>query len=310
VSITGKGLWCGLAALVLCAIPGAAQEEKPEARLPPPPIPRDIQQAPALPPKAPDVRQPGETGFYIGILTWIPRGTPFMNRGRGAAFDDQSYIDLQGKPKLDRGVEVGMALGAHNTLRMNVMESRASGDVTATKDLQLWEQTYDSGEYLTTDYRLRAGYLSFDYLTWPYPVESRRFRLKTLWQLRYTAVRTGFDAPKKSLLDEFDQPLVDASGNLLSYAAKGEKWFLSPAFGLGVAYYAGRHFRVEANGSGYTWPRRNTLWDTDASANLRFGHFEFRVGAKAFHFKTSTKDDFYMRGTVASGFVGLRWYSQ
>jgi hypothetical protein len=310
VSISGKGLWCGLAALVLWAGPCAAQEEKEPARVPPPSLPREVQQPPALPPKAPDVRQPGETGFYIGIATWVPRGTPIMNRGRKANFTDQSFVEMQGRTKFDRGVELGMAVGQHNALRISMMEARASGNLTSTQQLQLWDQTYESGAYLTTDYRVRAGAISFDYLTWPYPVESRRFRLKTLWQFRYTAVRTGFDAPKKSLEDEFGQPLLDSAGNLLTYAAKGEKWFMSPALGLGASYFAGRHLRLEANGSGFTWPRRNTIWDTDASANLRFGHFELRVGGRAFHFKTSTNANFYMRGTLASGFVGLRWYSQ
>ena len=303
-----KGLWCGLMALACLVAPCAAQEEP--QRVPPPPLPRDIQEPPPLPPKLPDVRQPGETGFFIGIEGWYPKQTPIMNRGRAANFDDQSLIKIQGDGTYGRAIEVGGAVGLHNTLRFSIWESRSSGDVTINQDLQLWTQPYDNGEYLTTDYRLRAASLSLDYLTWPFPVESRRFRLKTLWQLRYTGVRTGFDAPRKSLFDEFGQPLVDSSGNLLTYATSGEKWYLSPAFGLGVSYYAGRHFRVEANGSGFAWPRRFSLWDTDASANLRFGKFELRGGIKAMHFKTSTNADFYMRGTVASPFVGLRWYSQ
>jgi hypothetical protein len=52
------------------------------------------------------------------------------------------------------------------------------------------------------------------------------------------------------------------------------------------------------------------VWDADTSANLRYGHIELRVGAKGFHFKTSTKADFYDHGTAASAFVGVRWYSQ
>ena len=41
----------------------------------------------------------------------------------------------------------------------------------------------------------------------------------------------------------------------------------------------------------------------------QLGHLEFRVGAKAFHFKTSTKEDFFMYGTLAAPFVGVRWFS-
>ena len=80
--------------------------------------------------------------------------------------------------------------------------------------------------------------------------------------------------------------------------------------GVGVAYYLSPHFRVEANGSGFAIPHHSSIWDADASANYRYGHFELRVGGKAFHYKTSTGSDFFMHNTMGSAFVGLRWYSQ
>jgi hypothetical protein len=141
-------------------------------------------------------------------------------------------------------------------------------------------------------------------------VESRRFRLKTEWQVQYTSMRSQFDAPLKPIFDANGNPILDASGNLISYAGIGSRWFISPEFGLGAAYYSGRHFRWEANAAGWTFPHRNTVWDADTTANLRYGKIEFRVGAKAFHFKTSTQAEFFSRGTLASVFAGIRWYSQ
>jgi hypothetical protein len=32
------------------------------------------------------------------------------------------------------------------------------------------------------------------------------------------------------------------------------------------------------------------------------------VGEKAFHFKTSPKDDNYLKATLSGAYVGLRWY--
>jgi len=189
------------------------------------------------------------------------------------------------------------------------MDARASGDFTAATDLRLWDQTYAKGTFLSTDYRLQHGKISFDYLTWPYPVESRRFRLKTLWQFQYTGIRAGFDAPKIPITDENGLPFVDASGNPITYGVINNRWFIYPEFGIGVAYFSGRHFRVEANGAGFTWPRRSTVWDADASANIRYGRFELRFGAKAFSFKTNTENEFYLKGTLYSGFAGIRWYS-
>src|SRR5262245_21585542 len=233
-----------------------------------------------------------------------------MNKGRGAAFTEPSQNTLAGKPKYARGAEVGLALGLHNSLRFSYFDMRATGEINAPTQLHLWEQTYDQGEVLTTDYRLQHGKLSFDYLTWPFPVESRRFRLKTLWQLQYTNIRTGFDAPKKPLVDNSGFPLVDASGNPITYAGQGQRWFFGPEFGVGLAYYSGRHFRLEANGAGFAFPKRTSIWDADASANVRYGRFAVRFGAKGFHFKTSTNSDFFMRGTFYSGFAGIRWYSE
>lgn len=289
----------------------AAQEQPPVTTPAEPPPPRTgIQQAPPPIPRVPDVRQPGETGYFIGLTGWFPTQKPTMNKGREAAFTEDTKNTLQGKPKYARGAEVGLAVGLHNALRFSYFDMRATGDFTAGSTLHLWEQTYAKDTLLTTDYRLQHFKISFDYLTWPFPVESRRFRLKTLWQIQYTKARTGFDAPKLPLVDNAGFPIVDASGNLITYAAQGERWFFSPQIGLGAAYYSGRHLRLEANASGFTIPKHNAVWDADASANVRYGRFEFRVGAKGFHFKTSTNSDFYMKGTYYSGFAGIRWYSE
>jgi hypothetical protein len=258
----------------------------------------------------PDVRQPSETGWWAGVSGWFPQQQPFQQKGRLAAFTEDGRITMQGKPKYAEGAEVGFALGLHNALRFSYFETRATGNTTAATDLHLWDQTYAAGTLLTTDYRLQNGKISFDYLSWPYPVAARRFRFKTLWQVQWTNIRTGFDAPLLPITDANGLPLVDASGNQITYAGQGSRWFISPEIGAGIAYFGGRRFRVEANAVGFTIPRHNTVWDADGSVNFRQGHFELRVGARGFHFKTSTNNEIYMRGTMYSGFIGLRWYSE
>jgi hypothetical protein len=260
-------------------------------------------------PKVPDVRQPSETGWWAGVSAWLPRQHPYEAKGRGAAFTESGLITLQGTPKYAESAELGFAVGLHNAIRLTYFETRASGSTRTPVDLHLWDQTYTAGTLVTTDYRLQNGKLSFDYLSWPYPVEARRFRFKTLWQVQWTNIRTGFDAPELPITDENGLPLVDASGNQITYAGQGSRWFISPELGLGVAYFGGRRFRVEANAAGFTIPHHNSVWDADGSLNFRQGHFELRVGARGFHFKTSTNAEQYMRGTMYSGFIGLRWYS-
>ena len=280
------------------APPGTATRPKIDA--PPPP-----------PPKLPDVRQQGETGWWLGVNAWFPTQKPEFDKGHGATFTEPSHVVMQGKPKYAWGAEGGFAVGLHNTLRFSAFDTHASGNIQSIPTtLHLWSQTYDPGDYLATNYRIQSAKISFDYLTWPYPVESRRFRLKTLWQVQYTSIRTVFDAPKKPIIDANGNLILDSAGNPISYAGIGTRWFVSPQFGLGTAYYSGRHVRFEANAAGWTFPHRNTVWDADASLNFKYGHMELRFGGKAFHFKTNTQAEYFNKGTIGSAFVGVRWYSQ
>lgn len=267
-----------------------------------------IQAAPELP-KYPDVRLPGETGWSVGLLVWTPRQQPVFNRGDAAYFPQASQVTMQGTPKFSQGVELGIAVGQHNAIRVSWFTTRAAGDFTNAEDLTLFNQTYPAGTLISTNYNVQNIKLSFDYLTWPYPVEARRFRLMTLWQVQYTSARAGFDAPQLPLVDANGNPLVDASGNPISYAAQQTRWFISPTFGIGAHEYVTKDFRVELNVDGFAIPHHWTIWDTDADLNYRVGHLEVRAGVKGFHFKTSTSSDFYMKGTFFAPMVGLRWYT-
>jgi hypothetical protein len=268
-----------------------------------------VNAAPALP-KYPDVRLPGEYGFYLGIEAWLPQQQPIFNKGRNSGYTDNSYIVMQGTPKFADGGEFGMAVGLHNMLRFSYFQSRASGDYTTPVDTVAFSQIYTAGTLVSTDYSIQNLKISFDYLTWPYPVESRRFRLKTLWQLQYTSAKSGFDAPLLPLVDANGNPLIDANGNPISYAGTETKWFIIPTLGLSATEYLTPNIRFEASADGFTIPHHSTLYEGESTINFRVSHFELRGGAKLFHFKTSTSQDFYMKGTLASVFFGIRWYSR
>ncbi len=269
-----------------------------------------IVNAPPELPKYPDVRLPGEYGFYLGITGWLPQQQPAFNKGRNSGIVDNSYITMQGKPKLADGAEFGLALGLHNMLRFSYFQTRASGDYTTPVDTVAFGQIYTAGTLVSTDYLIQNLKLSFDYLTWPYPVESRRFRLKTLWQVQYTSARAGFDAPLLPLVDANGNPLIDANGNPISYAATETKWFITPTLGLSATEYITPNIRFEASADGFAIPHHSTLYEGESTINIRVSHFEVRGGAKLFHFNTSTSQDFYMKGTLASVFFGVRWYSR
>lgn len=269
----------------------------------------NIQVAPELP-KYPDVKLPGETGWSAGVLVWTPRQQPVFNRGNGAYyFPQSSLVTMQGTPNFSEGAEIGIAVGQHNAIRVSWFTTRAAGNFTNSQDLTLFNQTYSAGTLIATNYNVQNIKLSFDYLTWPFPVESRRFRLMTLWQVQYTSARAGFDAPQLPLVDASGSPLVDASGNPISYAAQQTRWFISPTFGIGAHEYVTKDLRIEFNVDGFAVPHHWTIWDTDADLNYRVGHLEVRAGVKGFHFKTSTASDFFLKGTFFAPMVGLRWYT-
>src|ERR1035441_4496284 len=159
-----------------------------------------------------------------------------------------------------------------------------------------------AGDQLSTNGKLSDYKLSYEYLTWPYPVEARHFRLKTLYQVQYIEVKTVFDAPILSATP-------DSSGNFTSYSTLGSKGYITPALGLGFHEYATRNFHLEANVSGFMLPHRWQLLDSDATIAYRAGHLELRAGAKGFIFRPSPKSDYFYRGTVGGVMVGLRWYS-
>ena len=262
-------------------------------------------------PKYPDVRLPGEYGWYLGVDGWLPQEMPTFDKGANSGIVNNSHITMQGKPKFAEGAEFGVALGLHNMLKLSFFETRAAGDFTAGADTTVFNgQTYTANTLVSTDYKVQNLKLSFDYLTWPYPIESRRFRLKTLWQVQYTSVKAGFDAPQLPLTDANGNPLIDASGNPISYASSSTKWFMTPTFGLSATEYLTRNIRFEASADGFAVPHHWTLYEGESTLNVRVSHFEVRGGAKLFHYKTSTSQDFYLRGTLASVFFGIRWYSR
>jgi hypothetical protein len=257
---------------------------------------------PPAPPKVVDVRMPGEAGYFVGITGWLPIGQSFVDKGRLASFTDPSKLQLAGKSKGAFGAEIGIAAGLHNSVRVSFFQSKLSGTTTAPNELVIFTKTYSAGDQLSTDTKLSNYKVSYEYLTWPYPVEARHFRLKTLWQVQYISLKGNFDAPIRSATP-------DSAGNLTSFTAQGTKSFFSPAVGLGVHEYATRNFRFEANVSGFMLPHRWHLVDSDATIAYRAGRLELRAGAKAFLFRTTPKTDYFFRGTVGGAFVGLRWYS-
>jgi hypothetical protein len=258
--------------------------------------PSNTTQPPPLPPRPADVRMPDERGIYVGVTAFLPSASVSIREGVNAGLTSPGNLDFPGRPKIAPGIEVGIAAGAHNTLRFSYFQAKTSGNTVAATDLTLWNTDYNAGDYLSTTYRLRTGKVSFEYLTWPYPVGSRKFRLKTLWQAQVVNVQSTFDAPLKD---------PSSPG---AFFSQGARTYVLPAFGLGITEYASRNFRFEVSGSGFAIPHHANLWDVEAAIAGHVGHFELRGGLKAFHFQSTPQFTYYMKGTLVGGFAGIRWY--
>ncbi len=275
--------------------------------------PPEGQATPVAPeiPKYPDLRRPGERGYSIGVAVWTVNPKPLLTKGEASPSDYPGDLLLPGKPKYDQGFEFGIAAGLHNTLRLSYSIASGVGMVKAPGDTYdfYWGRHYVGGTLLDTSYKMRIAKLSFDYLTWPYPVKTSSFRLKTLWQLHYAGLKGGMDAPELATTDSAGNFLVDSSGNPLSYRAHGTRFAILPAVGLGVQEYLGDHLRLEANAAGFAIPHHARLWDADASVNLRFGPVEVRAGARAYQLRTSPRQESWIRTTMTGPFIGIRFYS-
>ena len=282
-------------------------QQQPAQQQPPrgtePPVQTGQTRMPPPPPKVVDVRMPGETGWWIGVTGWLPVGSTYVNKGKESTFTAPAYLKFPGTSKGQPGGEIGIAVGLHNTLRLSYMFSKAAGTQTLAHDTVAFSQTYNTGDALATSYKMSNYKISYEYLTWPYPVENRHFRLKTLWQVQYITFKSNYDVPIKS-------STPDVNGNLTSYAANGSKSFFTPTFGLGIQEYAAKNLRFEVNGSGFGLPHSFHLIDLDASIAYRVGRIELRAGARGLDFRTSAKSDYYNYGRLGGAFVGIRWYSE
>jgi hypothetical protein len=281
VKRSNRGFICCAFFLALCAVPSWAQQTAPPAEQMPSEEPEQPAGPTKLPlppaPKYPDVRMPGERGIMFGFSGWSTKADLSQLKGKASTSNNPGNIDFDSKRTLNRHAEFGVAVGAHNMLHVTYLQARGAGNGIAPTDLTLWTQAYSKGDYLATDYKLQSLKVSFDYLSWPYPVKSSRIRVRTLWSLQYTGIQTSFDAP---LL-----PKEDTAGNAISYATNGREYFILPGVGIGVQGYVSRRFNLEANVSGFAIPHKQNYWDGDAAANVRIGHYELRAGVRAYHFR-------------------------
>jgi hypothetical protein len=252
------------------------------------------QQPPAPP------RQDGDSAFSLELFVWPARARPVLRQGEASESANPSELTFPGRSKPAPGGVLSIPAGPDHHLRISYFQTRGSGATVASRALTFYATGYSADDVLSTRYKIQNAKISLDYLSYPAPPEGARLRLKTLWEVQLTSVNTTLDAPFKP---------VSAEGGS-DFFGQGTHWFVYPTFGLGLEHLASPRFRWELKGSGFGVPGYAMIWDAELKAAYRFGRVEAVFGAKAFHFRTSPKQEEFVRATLPGAFVGLRWRSR
>jgi hypothetical protein len=273
------------------------QQQQPPAQQPaPPPPPAPAQQNPT-------VTEPFFTGDGVSLTLfyWLSKAHPSMGTGTQNYNLTPSNLSTMGDNKPAPGFIASFPAGKHNTVRISYFRMQGDGNTTSPAAVNIYGTDFNQGDYLATRYTLQNAKISLDYLSWPFPLKNAKFRIKTLWEIQATWIRSSIDAPLRT-------GSVDTAGNPIQTTAIGTNWFLYPSLGMGFDYLASKNFRVEGRASGFALPGFSNLYDVEITGNYRVGHFEVEVGGKVFHFKTSPRHVEYVHATFPGLYAGLRWY--
>jgi hypothetical protein len=289
--------------VLLTAAAGYAQDQPAAQPTPQTPPQQTTSQTPAAAARTPPA--PKETpstvntggGWSIEPIYWLTTVHPILQAGAADVSTDPGTFAYPDSSKYALGGVISMPLGKTSSLRFSFFQNYKSSSTFAASNLNLFGTAIGGGDFLTAYYRIRDYKVSYDYLTYFFHRGSADFRIKTLWEFQFVDVS-----------NEVDDFSPNGDGTFTVNPAAGTRSIIYPTLGLGFEGTLSRHFRFEAKGSGFALPHRAVLGDGEGSLGLRFGHLEFIVGAKAFHFKTSTKKDTYASGTMYGPYGGIRYY--
>ncbi len=265
-----------------------------------PSSPQQSTPAPNTPvtPKDPYILEDG--GYSIQPVYWLNHAQPNLNTGSTATA--VTNFDYTGNANYSVGGEIGVPAGPQNTLRFSYFRVQGNSNTTLSQAETIFSEAYSTGDYVTGGYRLQNFKLTWDYLSYNWYKKPGTLRLKTLYELQYTTISGNFAAPFKAVT-------TDSSGNTDFNTATGSKNLIYPTFGLELEQAIGHRFRWEARASGFGLPHRAALWDAQATLAYRVGRsVEIMAGEKAFHLKTSPRQDAYFADTLSGAYVGVRYY--
>lgn len=257
-----------------------------------PPVPKPTIQLPVPrpPPPVTTERDTGGDNFSIEPFYWLTHAAPTVAQGHANTDLDPGALGFPGLSKFADGVFITVPTGHENSFEFRFFQQTGQGNSVLGTTEQFFTTQYAIGDVLATNYRLTNYKLSWNYLTYPYPSAGAKFRFKTLYEFQYAAIRGSFDAP----------------ADVNAVPTEGIKSIIRPTLGAGIEYHLARRVRFEAKLSGMGFPHHGDLYDGEASLVGGGPHFEFLLGARIFHLKTSPTSDQYYKETLWGPYAGLR----
>jgi hypothetical protein len=204
---------------------------------------------------------------------------------------DPGDLHFPGNAKVAEGAVITFPTGHENNLEFTYLQAGGQGSTILGATENFFGNDFTGGDTVASNWHIRAMKLSWNYLTYPYPSNGAKFRLKTLWEVQYVGASSSFDAP--------------ADVNAVS--TQGSKSVVLPTLGLGIEYHPAKRVRFEAKASGFGILHHAVIWDAEGSLVVRIGKIEAIAGDRLLHYKTSPKADEFLNQTVGGPYVGLRW---
>jgi hypothetical protein len=278
--------------------PPPAQQTPPTTAPGTPPIPKPTVQMPPSQPQAqtppPTVSKERDTGgdvVSVEPFIWLVNGRTSIRPGKGVTVSNGGSLSSLGKAKYAEGIVVTFPTTKENSLEFTYFLVKSQTNTLLPVTENFFGNDFASGDALASKTVERGAKISWNYLTFPYPSNGAKFRVKALFEMQYAQISTNFDAP----------------ADVNAITTFGSKQIILPSLGLGVEYHPARHVRLEAKASGFALLHRADIWNAEASAVFRIGRLEALLGARAFHDKTSPKQDEYYAQTLYGPYVGLRF---
>jgi hypothetical protein len=260
----------------------------------PPPAPAP-QQTPAPTVAPPDIqRDDPDNGGSVAGFYWRPSGTPRLLPGKKSANPAGQTIPLPPDDKKAPGFTLAIPAGKFNRIEASYFQAYGLADVgLAPINISPFGTTIQQGDELVTSFQLRDVKLVWNYLTYPAPPQDSKFRIKTMWGVRYTHIQGVVDAP------------LDLGNTQLP--AVGTRQLILPVLGLGAEYIGFKHLYLDARASAFALPHRSGYWDGGVNVVVKSRHIEVFGGYQIFYFKTTPQNDQFFSGTLRGPIAGARW---